>query len=55
MVGRLDAVVLMNELSITNGSDLRLLLGLASKTESITNKVMPVGYHIPTFEYIRAL
>ena len=53
MIGRLDPAVLMNELSITNGGDLKLLLGLASKTNSSMNaKVLPVDYHIPLYEYI---
>jgi len=56
MIDRLDPVILMEELSITNGSDLRLLLGLASKTNpSIITKVLPVDYSIPIFEYITAL
>ena len=55
-IGKLDPAVLMKGLSITNGSDLKLLLGLASKTyPSITTKVLPVDYHIPKFEYISPL
>lgn len=53
---RLDPAVVMEELEITNGSDLRLLLGLASKTDrSITTKVLPVDYRIPVYEYIIGL
>ena len=56
MVDRLDPAVVMKELSITNGSDLRLLLGLASKRNpSITTKVLPMDYHIPLYEYTCAL
>ena len=45
----------MKDLSITNGSDLRLLLGLASKRDpSIATKVLPLDYHIPLYEYISA-
>ena len=56
MIDRLDPAVVMKELSITSGSDLRLLLGLASKRDpSITTKVLPVDYHIPLYEYITAL
>lgn len=54
MIGsRLDPAVVMKELSITNCGDLKLLLGLASKTNpSISTKVLPVDYHIPLYEYI---
>lgn len=55
-IDKLDPAILMKELSITNGSDLRLLLGMASKKHpSIVTKVLPMDYHIPKFEYISAL
>ena len=56
VIDRLDPAVVMKDLSITNGSDLRLLLGLASKRDpSITTKVLPLDYRIPLYEYISAL
>ena len=56
MIERLDPAVVMKDLSITSGSDLRLLLGLASKRDpSIATKVLPLDYRIPLFEYISAL
>ena len=59
MIGsRLDPAVVMKELSITNGGDLKLLLGLASKTNPlISAKVLPVDYHIyiPLYEYISVM
>ena len=53
VIGRLDRAIVMNKLSITDGGDLKLLLGLTSKNNlSINAKVLPVDYHIPLYEYI---
>jgi len=46
----------MEDLYITSGSDLRLLLGLAGKDDPlIISKVLPIDYCIPEIERLKDL
>ena len=53
-IDRIDSVKLMEDLYITSGSDLRLLLVLAGKDYPlIISKVLPIHYCIPVVECLK--